>query len=190
VGRHRWRPEPSRRLRRLRRRLTPLGPVLFTEPRTRESPVRGVRRMSAIPETRYVKTPDGVHIAYQVVGDGPVDVVFASEWWFHLDAQWEDALVSRFLRRLASFSRLVVFDTRGFGLSDPLPSGEVPTLEKTAGDILAVMDAASVERAAVLAAGDGTPASVLLAATHPERVRALAILNGFARLGVAPDYPD
>jgi len=98
--------------------------------------------MSDVPETRYVKRPDGLHIAYQVLGDGPVDVVFASEWWFHLDAQWEDPLVSRFLRRLASFSRLVLFDTRGFGLSDPTPSQDVPTLEETVGDILAVMDAA------------------------------------------------
>jgi len=146
--------------------------------------------MSDVPETRYVKRPDGVHIAYQVVGDGPVDVVFASEWWFHLDAQWEDPLVSRFLRRLASFSRLVLFDTRGFGLSDPTPSQDVPTLEETVGYILAVMDAASVERAAFLAAGDGTPASVLMAATHPDRVAALAILNGFARYSAADDYPD
>ena len=146
--------------------------------------------VSDSPETRYVKTPDGVHIAYQVVGDGPIDVVFASEWWFHLDAQWEDPLVSRFLRRLASFSRLVLFDTRGFGLSDPLPSGEVPTLEQTMADILTVMDAAGIERAGVLAAGDGTPVSVLLAATHPERVSALAVLNGFARQSAADDYPD
>jgi len=146
--------------------------------------------VEAAPETRYVKTPDGVHIAYQVVGNGPVDVVFASEWWFHLDVQWEDARVSRFLRRLAAFSRLVLFDTRGFGLSDPLPSREVPTLEQTMADILAVMEAASVGRAAVLAAGDGAPASILLAATHPERVRALALLNGFARLSAADDYPD
>src|SRR5207248_823285 len=86
--------------------------------------------------------------------------------------------------------RLVVFDTRGFGLSDPLPSGEVPTLEQTMADILTVMDAASIDRAGVLAAGDGTPVSVLLAATHPERVSALAVLNGFARQSAADDYPD
>ena len=146
--------------------------------------------MNDAPETRYVKAPDGVHIAYQVVGDGPVDVVFASEWWFHLDAQWEDPLVSRFLRRLASFSRLVLFDTRGFGLSDPMPSQEAPTLEETMADILAVMDAASVERAAFLAAGDGAPVSILMAATHPQRVAALAILNGFARYSTADGYPD
>ena len=137
-----------------------------------------------------MRTPDGVHLAYQVVGDGPIDVVFASEWWFHIDAQWEDPLVSRFLRRLASFSRLVVFDTRGFGLSDPLPSGEVPTLEQTMADILTVMDAAGVDRAGVLAAGAGTPVSVLLAATHPERVSALAVLNGFARQSAADGYPE
>ena len=146
--------------------------------------------VSTAPETRYAKGNDGLHLAYQVVGEGDVDVVFASEWWFHLDAQWEDPLISRFLRRLASFSRLVLFDTRGFGLSDPLPSGEAATLEQTVGDILTVLDAASVERAAVLAAGDGAPAGILLAATHPERVRALAVLNGFARYSAAPDYPD
>jgi len=146
--------------------------------------------MNTAPETRFVKGDDGVHLAYQVVGEGPVDVVFASEWWCHLDAQWEHPLISRFLRRLASFSRLVLFDTRGFGLSDPLPSGEAATLEQTVGDILTVMDAAAVERAAILAAGDGAPAAILLAATHPQRVRALAILNGFARYSAAPDYPD
>src|SRR5947209_10913430 len=102
--------------------------------------------MSAAPETHYAKADDGVHLAYQAVGDGEIDVVFASEWWFHLDAQWEDALTSRFLRRLASFSRLVLFDKRGFGLSDPLPSGDVSTLEQTVGDILTVMQAASVEQ--------------------------------------------
>jgi class 3 adenylate cyclase len=142
-----------------------------------------------LPETRYVRNGD-VHIAYQIVGDGPIDLVFASEWWFHLDAQWEDPHLSRFLRRLSSFSRLVLFDRRGFGLSDPLPSSRAPTLEETMTDMVTVMDAAHVDRASVLAAGDGTPVSVLTAATHPDRVNALAILNGFARQAFAPDYPQ
>jgi class 3 adenylate cyclase len=140
------------------------------------------------PETRFVMTDDGLQVAYQVVGEGPVDLLFASEWWFHLDAQWEDPLVSRFLRRLAAFSRLILFDRRGFGLSDPMPSGDTPTLDALASDLIAVLDAASVERAFVLATGDGAPVSLLMAAGHPRRVAALAIVNGFARLSVAPDY--
>jgi class 3 adenylate cyclase len=142
-----------------------------------------------LPETLYVRNGD-VHVAYQILGDGPIDLVFASEWWFHLDVQWEDPHLSRFLRRLSSFSRLVLFDRRGFGLSDSLPSSRAPTLEETMADMVTVMDAAHIDQACVLAVGDGAPVSVLLAATHPDRVNALAILNGFARLSFAPDYPQ
>ena len=141
------------------------------------------------PETRFVRT-GGVHIAYQVLGDGPGAIVFASEWWLHLDAQWDDPAVARFLERLASFGRLVVFDRRGFGLSDPLPTVAPPTVEETMCDMLAVMDEAGVERATVVAAGDAAPPALLMAAAHPERVDALVLFNGFARLSWAPDYRD
>jgi class 3 adenylate cyclase len=141
------------------------------------------------PETRFVRTED-VHIAYQVLGDGPRTIVFASEWWLHLDAQWEDPAVARFLDRLTSFGRLVVFDRRGFGLSDPLPTAAPPTVEETMCDMLAVMNEASVQRAAVVAAGDAAPPALLMAAAHPERVDALVVFNAFARLSWAPDYRD
>src|SRR5437868_4367314 len=105
---------------------------------------------SAYPETRYVRS-GGLHLAYQVVGDGPVNLLFASEWWFHLDAQWEDPLVARFLRRLSSFSRLLLFDRRGFGLSDPLPTADPPTVEEAMRDALVLMDAVGFDHAAVMA---------------------------------------
>jgi class 3 adenylate cyclase/pimeloyl-ACP methyl ester carboxylesterase len=139
------------------------------------------------PETRFVRAGE-VHIAYQVVGEGPASIVFASEWWLHLDALWDDPTVVRFLGRLASFGRLVVFDRRGFGLSDPLPTATPPTVEETMRDMLAVMDEVGLERATLVAAGDGAPPSILLAAAHPDRVDALVLFNAFARLSHAPDY--
>ncbi len=90
------------------------------------------------PDTRYARSGD-LHIAYQIVGEGPIDLLFFSEWWFNIDVQWEDILLSRCLRRLASFSRLILFDTRGFGLSDPLPHHRMPSLEETMADVLAVV---------------------------------------------------
>src|SRR5512141_3447091 len=103
--------------------------------------------MAEIPETRYAKTPDGVSIAYQVVGDGPVDLVYSSGIWSNLGLMWEQPPWARMLRRLASFSRLIVFDMRGVGLSDRGP--EPPTIELQRDDITAVMDAVGSEKAIV-----------------------------------------
>lgn len=139
------------------------------------------------PETRYARHGDD-HIAYQVVGDGPIDMVFMSAWFSHVDGRWEEPLFARMLRRFASFSRLIVFDKRGSGASDPL-SAEGTTWEDWADDILAVMDDAKSERAFVVGVGDSGPMAMLFAATHPERVNGIVVVNSAARLTRSPDHP-
>ena len=140
----------------------------------------------ASPQTRYAKAGD-VHVAYQVVGEGPPDLVSVWGWMSHLDLQWTDPTVSGFYERLASFSRLVMFDKRGVGLSDPV--GSAPTFEERMDDIRAVMDAAGSERAALFGVSEGGPMCLMFAATYPERTSALALYGTFARLARAPDYP-
>lgn len=83
--------------------------------------------VEALAKTRYATTPDGLNLAYQVVGEGPVDLVFIPGWYSHVEAHWEEPLVAHFLERLSSFSRLILFDRRGIGLSDPVPTAEVPS---------------------------------------------------------------
>ena len=145
--------------------------------------------MFASPETHYAKAPGGAHLAYQVVGDGPLDLVFVSEWSTHVEAQWEYPPLARFLNRLASFSRLIVFDKQGVGLSDPLSFDEVPTLERSMDDIQVVMDAVGSDQAALFATAGAGPMTMLFAATYPERVSSLVLANTFARLAQGPDYP-
>ena len=118
------------------------------------------------PETRYAKTPDGVHIAYQVVGEGPIDLVFVSGWVSNVDLNWTQPAYARFLRRLASFSRLIIFDKRGVGLSDRVPDKELPDLETRMDDVLAVMEAAGSRRAILFGESDGAPLCGLFAATY------------------------
>jgi pimeloyl-ACP methyl ester carboxylesterase/class 3 adenylate cyclase len=138
------------------------------------------------PETRYAKSGD-VHLAYQVVGDGPRDLVLVPGWVSHLEYEWEEPCFSRFLRRLASFSRLILLDRRGTGLSDRVSA--LPSLEQRMDDVRAVMDAAGSERAAILGVSEGGPMAMMFAATYPERVSALVLCATFARLAQAPDYP-
>jgi pimeloyl-ACP methyl ester carboxylesterase len=138
------------------------------------------------PETRYAKSGD-VHIAYQVVGDGPRDLVLVPGWVSHLEYEWEEPLFARFLRRLASFSRLILLDRRGTGLSDRVSA--LPSLEQRMDDVRAVMDRAGSERAAILGISEGGPMAMMFAATHPERVSALVLCATFARLTQAADYP-
>lgn len=138
------------------------------------------------PPTRYAKSED-VSIAYQVVGDGPLDVVLVLGFATHLELQWELAPMARFLERIGSFSRLVIFDKRGTGLSDPV--AEVPTLEQRIDDVRAVMDAAGSERAALFGISEGGPMSVLFAAAHPSRVTSLVLYGAMGRTTEAPDYP-
>src|SRR5262245_37683422 len=141
-----------------------------------------------VPEVHYARSGD-VSIAYQVVGDGPLDLVFVSGWVSHLDAFWGEPSYARFLRRLASFSRLVIFDKRGTGLSDRVPNTELPTLEERMDDVRAVLDAVGIHRAALLGHSEGGPMCLLFAATFPERTDALVLIGTYARRLVADDYP-
>lgn len=138
--------------------------------------------------TRYATSPDGTSIAYQVHGEGPLDLVFVPGFVSHVELWWEEPTLRRFLRRLASFSRVAVFDKRGQGLSDR--PGRPPTLEQSMDDLGAVMDAVGAERAAILGISEGGPMSALYAATHPGRVVSLVLYGTFARMLAAPDYPE
>jgi pimeloyl-ACP methyl ester carboxylesterase len=140
------------------------------------------------PETRYAKNGD-VNIAYQVVGEGPLDLVLVHGWVQSFDAGWEIEPLRRFYDRLASFSRLVLFDKRGTGLSDRVPVDDLPTLETRMDDVRAVMDVLGVERAALFGHSEGGAMSALFAATYPERTRALVMSGAAARTRWAPDYP-
>jgi class 3 adenylate cyclase/predicted alpha/beta hydrolase len=140
------------------------------------------------PPTKYVER-DGVSIAYQVVGDGPIDLLLAPGFISHLDLQWTDPGLTRLLGRLAGFARLILYDKAGTGLSDPV--AHLPTLEERGADIEAVLDAAGSERAVLFGVSEGGPAAVLLAATRPERIISLVLYGTFAVLPpTAPEaYP-
>jgi len=141
---------------------------------------------AAIPATRYAKAGD-VTVAYQVCGDGPIDVVYVPGWVTHLEYGWEQPRLAHMLRRLASFSRLILFDKRGTGLSDRTHG--YPTLEDRMDDVRAVMDAVKSERAAVFGASEGGSLSMLFATTHPDRTLALVLYGTFAKRVWSPDYP-
>jgi len=138
-------------------------------------------------ETRYAKSGD-VHVAYQVVGEGP-DLVFLPGWFSHVELAWELPPLALFLERLASFSRLILIDKRGTGLSDPLPAGELPTLEQRMDDVRAVMDAVGSSNATLLGVSEGGPMTLLFAASFPERTAGLILFGTFPRIYRAPDYP-
>jgi pimeloyl-ACP methyl ester carboxylesterase len=140
------------------------------------------------PETRYARSGD-VNIAYQVVGDGPFDLVYVPGWISNVELMWEEPSHARLLGRLASFARLILFDKRGTGMSDPVPVDRLPTLEQRMDDVRAVMDAAGSERAALFGSSEGGLMSVLFAATYPERTRALVTLAIYAKRLWTPDYP-
>jgi pimeloyl-ACP methyl ester carboxylesterase len=140
------------------------------------------------PETRYARNGD-VNIAYQVVGEGPLDLVLVHGWVQSFDQGWDFEPMERFYRRLASFSRLILFDKRGTGLSDRVTLDDLPTLETRMDDMRAVMDAVDVQRAAVLGHSEGGAMCALFAATYPERTQALVMVGSAARTRWAPDYP-
>ena len=143
-----------------------------------------------IPETRYTKTADGTHIAYQVVGDGSFDIVHAgSSYTSNVEAMWDWPLARSFLTGMAARSRLIFFDRRGAGLSDKVTGDHLPTLEARAEDIHAVMDAADSERAVLLSLEDGSAMTFVFAATYPDRVRALIAHNPVSKGSWAPDAP-
>ena len=145
--------------------------------------------MTTISETKWAKSGD-FHIAYQVVGTGSLDLVFMHGWISHIEHMWEEPRVARFLERLASFARLIVLDKRGTGLSDPVPLDRLPTLEERMDDLRAVLDAVGSERAALMGTSEAGALSLLFAATYPSRTTALILLNSYARLAYAPDYPQ
>jgi class 3 adenylate cyclase len=143
--------------------------------------------MRSVPETRYAKSGD-VNIAYQVVGDGPLDLVLVHGFVSHLQLDWDEPRMAHFLRRLASFSRLIVFDKRGTGLSDR--PGGLPDLETRMDDVRAVMDSAGSRQAALLGYSEGGPMCCLFAATYPERTSSLVIYASYAkRQDPDDDYP-
>ena len=140
------------------------------------------------PETRYARSGD-VNIAYQIVGDGAFDLIWVPGWGSNIEVSWEVPEYARFLRRLASFSRLILFDKRGTGLSDGVSIENLPGLEQRMDDLRAVLKAAGSKRAAVFGASEGGNLSVLFAATYPDRVRALVLAAVYAKRIWSPDYP-
>jgi pimeloyl-ACP methyl ester carboxylesterase/DNA-binding winged helix-turn-helix (wHTH) protein len=149
----------------------------------------------ALPEASPLRLPvqyahsGDVHIAYQVLGSGPIDLVFVMGWVSHLEYFWNEPSFARFLRRLASFSRLILFDKRGTGLSDAVPVSELPTLEQRLDDVRAVMQAAGSQRAVLLGISEGGPLCSLFAATYPEKTEALIMIGSYARRLRDPEYP-
>src|SRR5688572_7643316 len=137
------------------------------------------------PTVRYATT-DGLRIAYQVVGDGPADLVFMPGFVSHVELAWEDPHLAHFLRRLASFRRLIVFDKRGTGLSDPITTRY--TQAQRVDDIRAVMDAAGSEHATIFGVSEGGAMAILFAATYPDRVDSLVLHSAVPRVLYDDDY--
>jgi class 3 adenylate cyclase len=140
------------------------------------------------PETRYARL-GGDRIAYQVLGQGPPDLVLATGFFSHVDIGWEDPGVALFLRSLASFCRVIYFDRRGTGASDPVLPGPLPLWESHADEVAAILDAVGSERAAILAEGDAGPTAIFFAATKPDRTTALILSHTTAKYMAADDYP-
>jgi serine/threonine protein kinase/DNA-binding winged helix-turn-helix (wHTH) protein len=141
-----------------------------------------------IPEVRYARSGD-INIAYQVIGDAPLDLVFVMGWISHLEYFWTEPSFARFLRRLASFCRVILFDKRGTGLSDSVPLEQLPTLEQRMDDVRAVMEAVGSERAVLCGVSEGGPMCSLFAATYPERTIALVMMGSYARRLRGEGYP-
>jgi pimeloyl-ACP methyl ester carboxylesterase/DNA-binding winged helix-turn-helix (wHTH) protein len=157
-------------------------------PALRGRSARLVLPFEQTPETQYVQNGD-VNIAYQVVGSGDLDIVFVMGWVSHLEYFWAEPHFAAFLNRLASFSRLILFDKRGTGLSDRVPLSELPTLEQRMEDVHAVMDAVGSKRAALIGVSEGGPMCSLFAATYPERTLALVMIGTYAKRIRDDDYP-
>jgi pimeloyl-ACP methyl ester carboxylesterase len=143
--------------------------------------------MAKVPDINYARSADGVHVAYQVLGDGPPDVVYANSFMSHIEVSWDYPPAVRFYERMGAFCRLVLFDRRGTGLSDPIV--EHFTMEDRTDDIRAVMDAVGLERAVLLGSSEGAMACLYFAALHPERVSALILFSPFIAGLADDDYP-
>ena len=154
------------------------------------TPVEGAAPVAATagPRVRYARSGH-VNIAYQVVGSGPIDLVFVMGWVSHLESFWSEPHFARFLNRLSTMARLILFDKRGTGLSDAVPVSQLPSLDERLDDVRAVMDAAGSERAVLLGVSEGGPLCSLFAATYPEKTEALVTIGSYARRMRDHDYP-
>ena len=139
-------------------------------------------------KTRYARNNEGQYVGYQVFGEGSLDIVFIPDWCTNLEVMWEEPTLARFLSRLAAIGRVICFDKRGTGVSDPVPLGAIPTFEEWMDDIGCVLDAVGSPRAALLGHGDGAPMAIMFAATHPDRTSALVLADAYARRSRATDY--
>ena len=151
-------------------------------------PLGRVSLAAMTPETQYARLGE-LHLAYQVLGEGPPDLLLLDQWFTHVDSGWDVPPMAALRERLATFGRLIIFDKRGTGLSDPIPIASLPTLEEFMADIPAVLDTVGSERAAVIANIGGGILALPFAAAHPDRVSSLILVDCFARLLAAPDYP-
>ena len=180
---------------------TPRHVVMRAHGGSHNAPLPGIMRSSSrrlepgggprvstfkVPQVRYAKSA-GLNIAYQVLGEGERDLVHVPPYISNLEMQWEDAAYARYMRRLASFSRLIMFDKRGTGLSDRVA---IASLEERMDDVRAVMDAAGSDRAVVFGSSEGGALAILFAVTYPDRVSALVLYGAYPRMSHAPDYPD
>jgi pimeloyl-ACP methyl ester carboxylesterase/DNA-binding winged helix-turn-helix (wHTH) protein len=152
------------------------------------APAAARRATPEIPKTLYARSGD-VNIAYQVLGEGSLDLVFVMGWVSHLEYFWTEPSFARFLRRLSSFSRLILFDKRGTGLSDRVPLDALPTLEQRMDDVRAVLDAVGSKRAILCGVSEGGAMSALFAATYPERTSALVMIGTYAKRIRDASYP-
>ena len=141
-----------------------------------------------VPDVHYVRNGD-ISLAYQLVGDGPIDLVYAPQWINNLEVAWTNPLYARFLNRLASFSRLAFIDRRGMGLSDRLSASDVPPLETLMEDLRVVIDSAGLERPVLFGGSDAAGICALFAATYPGRTSALIVYGAEARGRASSDYP-
>ena len=141
-----------------------------------------------MPETRYARSGD-VNIAFQVIGDGPTDIVYVPGWVSNVELMWDDPGLAGFLRRLSSFARLITFDKRGTGLSDPVPLDNLPDFDTRMDDLRAVMDAAGSSSATIFGHSEGGTLSILFAAIHPDRTDGLVLTGSYAKRLRSDDYP-
>lgn len=183
-----WPTEPSSQPTGVSRQFDSPGSMISRVGPSRRSPSADSEAGLDIPEVHYARSGD-VNIAYQVIGDAPLDLVFVMGWISHLEYFWTESSFARFLRRLASFARVILFDKRGTGLSDRVPLDQLPTLEQRMDDVRAVMEAVGSERAVLCGVSEGGPMCSLFAATYPQRTIALVMIGSYARRLRGEGYP-